>query len=67
MDSKLALSAEIATYRRLLQAEENRSREATEGSLEVTPSAPSAPAPGKGPAPSPPKGQPVAPKAAPVK
>merc|ERR1719219_1842776 len=30
MDSKLALSAEIATYRRLLQAEENRTRETGE-------------------------------------
>merc|ERR1711872_638073 len=30
MDSKLALSAEISTYRRLLQAEENRSRETVE-------------------------------------
>ena len=62
MDSKLALSAEISTYRRLLQAEENRSRETVEGTI-----AP-APAPAKGPAPQPPsKAEPVAPKAAPVK
>lgn len=61
MDSKLALSAEISTYRRLLQAEENRSRETVEGTI-----AP-APAPAKGPAPQPPKAVPVAPKAEPVK
>merc|ERR1719431_807135 len=62
MDSKLALSAEISTYRRLLQAEENRSRETVEGTMAT------APAPSKGPAPQPPsKAEPVAPKAAPVK
>ena len=62
MDSKLALSAEIATYRRLLMAEENRSREGMEDA--AAPAAyvtPAASASGKGPAPAPPKGQPVAP------
>ena len=61
MDSKLALSAEIATYRRLLMAEENRSREGIEGAATPAAAAPAAPASGKGPAPAPPKGEPIAP------
>merc|ERR1719204_390784 len=66
MDSKLALSAEIATYRRLLLAEENRSREGIEdypssAAKAPTPVKGTAPAPAKGPAPAPPKGEPIAP------
>jgi len=66
MDSKLALSAEIATYRRLLLAEENRSREGIEdypspAAKAPTPAKGTAPAPAKGPAPAPPKGEPIAP------
>ena len=72
MDSKLALSAEIATYRRLLQAEENRSREGTDaaapkaaasaaGAAASSAAAAAATSAGKGPAPTPPKGEPIAP------